>query len=403
MKLALRVLFLFVSMAHAAENKGFVVDGIVYVSITSHVLSLSSAAVVLKEMPSALLMRDGMFIRQDLVKDSAAKVQSPPLVRAENLATIVAAGDIIFSPRLLELYPGDSLKRIFDGIRPLVSSADFAFANLEGCVSERGKQRDKEFTFRAPPAVVQIISAAGFDGVNLANNHAGDYGKDALLDTIAYAKKAGLVALGAGKDNDDAWRSVFVSAGDLSVALNGFCDTPPGCFGAGWMRPGVAMLTDSWRKRVKALSQGHKDTVGIRVATVHWGVEKEFEPTDQQTEKGKFLLNSGFDAVIAHHPHRVQGIEVVGGKVIAYSLGNFAHTKGGDWADRTFLLSLRASSRGLVDGRVIPVKINSGMPQIASGQEAETILKRVRELSRKLGTAIDESGHFWIAQPYRVN
>src|SRR3954449_13432051 len=89
--------------------------------------------------------------------------------------------------------PGTPL--LDEAVVAAAGAADLFIANLECCISERGARvplPGKPFFFRAPPAGAQWLAAAGVDCVTLANNHALDYGHDALLDTLALLDAAGV-------------------------------------------------------------------------------------------------------------------------------------------------------------------------------------------------------------------
>src|SRR6266542_2998894 len=74
---------------------------------------------------------------------------------------------------------------------------DLAFVNLECCISTRGRpwpDPAKPFFFRAPPAATKVLTLLGVDCVSLANNHALDFGSEALLDTFDHLTAAGIYA-----------------------------------------------------------------------------------------------------------------------------------------------------------------------------------------------------------------
>ena len=86
-------------------------------------------------------------------------------------------------------------------------SADIMMANNEFPYSDRGTPTpDKTFTFRADPADVHIMKDMGVDIVGIANNHAYDYGPDALIDTIDTLNDAQLPFVGAGKNIEEAMK-----------------------------------------------------------------------------------------------------------------------------------------------------------------------------------------------------
>ncbi len=217
----------------------------------------------------------------------------------------------------------------FEFIEPSLASADIAVVNAEMAISDRGSPVDKEYVFRAPPAAAARIAAAGIDVANLANNHAGDYGSDALLDSVALLEAAGVVALGAGADDAEAYAPwVLHAGGDVRVAFVGASMIVPWTFPAGPDRPGIASARPTTRivESVRAASLA----ADVVIVVIHWGVERETCPTAEQIDVARELLDAGADAVIGHHPHVLQPVQFADGKLVAYSLGNLVwHPRSG--------------------------------------------------------------------------
>lgn len=217
----------------------------------------------------------------------------------------------------------------FEFITPALASADLAVVNSEMVISDRGVPLDKQYVFRAPAAAAERMGAAGVDVANLANNHARDYGPEALLHTVELLEAAGVVALGAGADGFEAYRyrALDTPAG-VRVAFVGVSMVVPRGFPAGPDRAGIASarppapVLDSVRE-----AAGAADVV---VAVVHWGIERATCPNEAQREFARELLAAGAAVVIGQHPHVLQPIEFIDGKLVAYSLGNFVwHPRSG--------------------------------------------------------------------------
>lgn len=210
----------------------------------------------------------------------------------------------------------------FAGIQPALDSADIAVVNVEMAISERGVAADKMFVFRAPPSAADRIAAAGVDVGNLANNHANDYGPDALVDTANLLESAGVVALGAGATAPDAYRHRVIEVRDrVRVAFVGTSMVVPWGFAAGASRPGIASAYE--RDRVLANVRVAASDADVVIAVVHWGIERMTCPDGRQRDFAVQLLAAGADAVIGQHPHVVQPVHFADGKLVAYSLGNF--------------------------------------------------------------------------------
>ena len=250
-------------------------------------------------------------------------LNSSPVTPAETTATttgtrwtLLSAGDVLMDrTEPAGIDP-------FEGIEPPLASGDVAVVNVEMAITDRDTPTDKQFTFRAPSSAAQRIADAGIDVANLANNHAKDYGADALVDTIASLEDAGVVALGAGVNDVEAFRHrLLVIDESVTVAFVGVSRIVPWSFPAGPGSPGIA--SDAEPERVLEsvrIAAGEADVV---IAVVHWGIEVATCPSADQREYARILLDAGADAVIGHHPHVLQSIEFVDGKLVAFSLGNF--------------------------------------------------------------------------------
>jgi poly-gamma-glutamate capsule biosynthesis protein CapA/YwtB (metallophosphatase superfamily) len=121
------------------------------------------------------------------------------------------------------------------------AEADLFLLNLECCVSARGERwrSPRKPFFRAPPLAAELLAEMGVDCVTLANNHALDYGPEALLDTFDHLGAAGVGWVGAGPDASVARAPRVLAARGLRLAVIGAADHPQD-FAAGRDRPGIA-------------------------------------------------------------------------------------------------------------------------------------------------------------------
>src|SRR5688500_8482610 len=116
-----------------------------------------------------------------------------------------------------------------DAVVAVAAEADLFVLNLECCVSERGERwpaAGKPFFFRAPPVAAELLAGIGVDCVTLANNHALDYGAEALLDTLEHLRAAGIACVGAGRDEMAARAPHRPAARGLSPSPPGASDHP---------------------------------------------------------------------------------------------------------------------------------------------------------------------------------
>ncbi|MFL5881071.1 MAG: CapA family protein, partial [Actinomycetota bacterium] len=190
-------------------------------------------------------------------------------------------------------------------VRAVLGQADLVVLNLECCISERGRPWDapgKPFWFRAPPRAVELLVLLGADCVTLANNHALDYGVDALADTLDLLAGAGIATVGAGPDLARARRPATLAAGGLRVAVLGVTDHPPD-FAAGPDRPGVA-FADLGRRLPDWLAQAVAAAdAEVVLVTPHWGPNMTSEPVGHVHRAAAALLEAGATLVAGHSAH----------------------------------------------------------------------------------------------------
>jgi len=195
--------------------------------------------------------------------------------------------------------------------------------NNEFAYSTRGtEETDKSYTFRAAPGRVGILNEMGVDIVSLANNHALDFGPDALLDTFSTLDNANIAYVGAGENMDRAKAPVYFTVGDKTIA---FVAASRVVFAMDWYAtdssPGMIGTYDP-TLFLESIREA-KENSDFVVVFVHWGVERNNYPENYQKIFAQNYIDAGADAVIGCHPHVMQGLEFYKGKPIAYSLGNF--------------------------------------------------------------------------------
>ena len=259
---------------------------------------------------------------------------------------------------------------------PALGSSDFSLVNVEMAISDRGEPHWKEFVFRAPPSAAERIAAGGVSVANLANNHAADYGPDALTDTIDLLEEAGVTTIGAGRDADEAYQYRLLSATNgVRVAFVGASMIVPSGFPAGSATPGIASAHSPARARVLDTVRAAAAEADAVIVAVHWGIERDTCPSNEQRLLARQLLEAGADAVIGHHPHVLQPVELVGSKLVAYSLGNFIwHVRSGILGE-TGVLQIDFDGDGVVTWEFHPHVLDAnGVPMPAdSGERVERI------------------------------
>ncbi|MFR5602452.1 MAG: CapA family protein [Lachnospiraceae bacterium] len=272
--------------------------------------------------------------------------------------TLLFAGDVLLSDHVLGAYDqAGGIQGVLDeNLLQVIRDADHFMVNQEFPFSERGSAAaDKQYTFRLPPSRVHILQEMGIDMVTLANNHALDFGTDALLDTGTTLDQAGIRYVGAGENLDRAKKLETVEIKGKTIGFLGASRViPVTSWGAGENTPGMLVTYDP--TMVLEEIKKAKEICDYVVVYVHWGIERETMPETYQRTMGKQYIDAGADLVIGSHPHVLQGLEYYKGKPIVYSLGNFVF---GSSIPKTMLLQATLGEDG-ISLRLYPATSGAG-------------------------------------------
>ncbi|MBQ6843958.1 MAG: CapA family protein [Agathobacter sp.] len=301
--------------------------------------------------------------------------------------TMFFTGDVMIQ-RCTDLYDSEGINRIIsEYIEQEMNSADMTMINNEFPFSNRGSQHpDKQFTFRVDPKYVSMLQDMGVDVASLANNHALDFGTEALLDSFTTLEDAGIPYVGAGETKERAEEAVFVEAGGRTIGvLSASRVIPVVEWNIETRQPGLFCTYDSTRlvQRIKEV----EEQCDYVVVFVHWGIEREAYPEEYQHNLAKQYIDAGADLVIGNHAHVPQGIEYYKGVPIVYCMGNFIFNP--DMTD-TYALKAVWDAEGNTSLQVIPVDTENYYTSELTGEEAQVFYDYLEGIS--FGVSIDENG-----------
>ncbi len=394
-------------------------------------LFLAAACFVLFRIP--LIKKTNLFFASKAESETQtpqiADIPEPsPLSRRINL---LACGDILLSRSPGKRAEENGYRYLFTGVREAVRSADFAFANLEcpaAYIGEPYPGKPEVITFRADPESLFGLKWAGFDIVSLANNHMNDYGPRALSETLDYLDLLGIARCGAGKDAAEARAPVILEKNGVKVAFLAYAepiwsvieadDTSnaqillraekslsglpaikktqfPDKPGIGPEGVAIAKIDDI-SQDVRRVQELYKPD--YLFVSVHWGEEHQHYPQNRQMLLGRAIIDAGATAVLGHHPHVLQGIEVYNGGAILYSMGNFVFDMRSEKTYESAFFELSLDAGILKSIRITPVRINHGsyIPSVAQGEDALAILENIRRWSGSSGKNMEIIDNFGI-------
>ncbi len=313
---------------------------------------------------------------------------------------LALAGDTMLGRKVgerLAVIPPDAL--FTPEVVAVACEADLFVLNLECAISDRGEpwpDPRKPFFFRAPPIAVEVLRHLGVGCVTLANNHALDYGPDALLDTLHRLHEAGIATVGAGRDETTAWMPAILDASGVRVGVVGVTDHPTD-YAAGPDRPGVAYADlrhggpPDWL--LETIASLGADVV---VVTPHWGPNMVDQPLPYVRDAAAALRSAGATLVAGHSAHVFHG---VAGTVL-YDLGDFIDDYATDPLLRNDLglLFMVTIDDGIPTRlEAVPLALDYCFTRLADADEARWITARFRRACAALGTDVtDHEGRLVI-------
>ncbi len=213
----------------------------------------------------------------------------------------------------------------FSLVKNRIEKADIAIANLE--VTLGGEPYTGYPRFSAPDEYLKAIKDAGFDILLTANNHCLDSGKKGLERTIVMLDSLHIPHVGTYKNQKERLANypLLIEKEGFRIVLLNYTYATNGILVS---EPNVVNYIDksSMSQDIQMAKSWHPDAI---IACMHWGVEYQSLPNNEQRKLADWLLQQGVTHVIGSHPHVIQPMELrrdsVDGTrhVVVYSLGNF--------------------------------------------------------------------------------
>ncbi len=235
---------------------------------------------------------------------------------------IRGTGDVNLDPAYIPALASNGYAHAWEKLGGLFAGDDLTIINLECAVSQLGQPVPKEFNFRCDPAALPAARAAGVEVANLANNHGGDYGIEALLDSRGQLGQAGIAPVGVGPNSATANAPAIVERNGWRIAVLGFGGVVPhGGWLAGPEHPGMADGDDI--DSMTAAVRAADDVADLVFVTIHWGRELDTQPRAEAIARAQAMIDAGADGIFGHHSHRLQPLGWYRDRPIAWGLGNF--------------------------------------------------------------------------------
>ena len=286
------------------------------------------ALVCLVDLLAVLCLGSGAAQAQSLPAGPGCPVPQRMQAQSPAPVTLRFVGDLVLgNSHVVENIPAEWDALYFGQVLPYLKNADLAMGNLEGALTQQTKTlkvtgTGRSYAFRFPPRYARLLRDSGFGALNVANNHARDFGEPGFADTLENLRQASIAVVGL------KGQFTTVQVKGLRVGLVGF-----------GFYPHQNMVQDlPGAGQLIAQAKAQSDYL---VVTFHGGAEGDdavFHGNSTEMFLGedrgnavafsRAAIDAGADLVVGHGPHVLRAIECYQGRPVFHSLGNFVGVGG---------------------------------------------------------------------------
>jgi poly-gamma-glutamate synthesis protein (capsule biosynthesis protein) len=271
---------------------------------------------------------------------------------------------------------------VYGDLLPLLRESDLNIVNVECALDTKGAPIPKGGpNLRSAPGSVRCLTEVPFHVACLANNHSMDFGPESLQETIGLLQNAGIETVGAGGDGEQAAKPLVVQMKDVTLGVIN-CAEGESCAsidGGPGANPFDVPIIEAQIRELKRKA----DAV---LVIFHGGCEMAPCPPPYVVEGLRRFAEADACAVIGHHAHVPQGVEIHGGVPIAYSLGNFVFR----WQERDadfyalnsgYLVHLDFAGKKLAKFSITPYRTKPAGVSLLSADDKAQLFRELKQLS----------------------
>ncbi len=311
---------------------------------------------------------------------------------------IFCGGDTILTRYMHSYKEANGTQWIINDLKKLTDEADLSMLNLECVISNKGsvlaKKEYRPFHYRGAPELAEILVDLNVAVVFTANNHTVDFGADALLEQKNYFSRIGIATPGSGENYQQASQPVYAQVGEYVIAIVSiFTFADEAVYAAEINKPGVFHETQS-QSILDAVYTAYieaRKNADLVIVSPHWTQNWATEPTQVVISLAHAFIDMGYDAVLGHSSHLMQGIELYKSHPVIYDMGvllaDFA--KGNDEMpyQAAFMLTIKQGQFNALE--IIPIELKNGRTILATGNNAQIIRDNIKNRSEALDPSIE--------------
>lgn len=268
---------------------------------------------------------------KEKTKEEESKEKEQEEVKEDIRVSFLAVGDnlihgAIFSDPYHVSEQGMDFHSMYDPIQPYMEGVDVKNINQETVLGGTELGLSHYPQFNGPQEIGVAVVDAGFNWISQASNHAMDWGEQAILNQLSlWDRYDQVIATGMNRSAQEAQTQRILTIHGLRIGLLNYTYGLNGLSMPEGKEYLVNLIDEEKMKVDIAALKGNCDVI---VASMHWGVEYSYTPSEEQRYLAQLLSDEGVDVIIGSHPHVLEGAEYLTSKdgkrtLVYYSLGNF--------------------------------------------------------------------------------
>ncbi|HHO46881.1 MAG TPA: methyltransferase domain-containing protein [Desulfobacteraceae bacterium] len=301
-----------------------------------------------------------------------------------------AAGDLMLARDMHRYYPRNPVHTILDDVSNILADGDINLCNLETVIASVGTMRPKgeknPYYFRASTTLAAFLADAGFNVVTTGNNHAMDFGAEALRFQVGCLDSMHIAHCGSGMNIAEAGRPVYLVINETVICVISFCSVRPMNGGATEQEAGVFQISDpaTISSVLAPVVREAGKKAHLIIVSPHWIENWQEHPGEVIRREARKLIDMGCDAILGHSSHLLHGIEIYNNKPIVYDMGCFLldRTRGHKELRRSALFQLLIRKNVFTELRVFPLSLRNGGVHLAETEDAKKIFSKLSSLDR---------------------
>lgn len=244
----------------------------------------------------------------------------------------LATGDGLIHSVIYETYKKNNdydFSPALEDIKDITKDYDILYYNQETPVGlpQSGIKYSGYPQFFTPSRYVDAMIDVGFNTISLASNHSFDKGENGVLKTLEYFKSTDTLYSGMNESNDHKKNYIIKEKNNITYAMLSYTTLTNGLNTPANKKYLVNVYDE---EQVKEDVLALREKVDVLMVAMHWGVEYQLSPNEEQIKIANYLSSLGVDIVIGNHPHVLQPITKINNTIVMYSLGNFISNQYGN-------------------------------------------------------------------------